>query len=145
MEMGYITRTNQLLDELLILIVRNLNRHENKHRDLPHGFIKLDKSLKENLSHQWTVDEMASLVGLGHTAFSEKVKGITGFSPINYLISIRISKAINLLMENDFSVTDIALDTGFYSSQHFATTFKKLTGYSPREFRKSMVLAGVSC
>jgi AraC-like DNA-binding protein len=33
-------------------------------------------------------------------------------------------------------VTDIALDVGFYSSQHFATTFKKLTGYTPSDFRK---------
>ena len=78
------------------------------------------------------------LVGLGHTAFSEKVKNYTGFSPLNFLINIRISKALNLLKRKDVSVTDIALDTGFYSSQHFATTFKKLTGYSPRDFRKTL-------
>jgi AraC-like DNA-binding protein len=70
------------------------------------------------------------------TAFSEKVKKITGFSPLNYLINIRISEAINLLKQQDLPVTDIALDVGFYSSQHFATTFKKLTGYTPSEYRK---------
>jgi len=80
---------------------------------------------------------MAALVGLGATAFNEKVKSFTGFSPINYLINIRISEAIKLLKRPDGNVTDIALDTGFYSSQHFSTTFKKLTGYTPSEFRKN--------
>lgn len=135
-QIGTVTRVNQLIDELLILLARKFSKHAVTHRDFPQIFLKLEQSLRDNLSHQWTVDEMASLVGLGHTAFSEKVKNFTGFSPLNYLINIRISKAINLLKRQEANVTEIALDTGFYSSQHFATTFKKLTGYSPREFRK---------
>jgi AraC-like DNA-binding protein len=79
---------------------------------------------------------MAALTGLGATAFNEKVKNYTGFSPLNYLINIRISEAIKLLNGHEENVTAIALTTGFYSSQHFATTFKKLTGYTPSEFRK---------
>ena len=97
----------------------------------------LEQTLRQNLSHQWTVEEMAALVGLGTTLFNEKVKSYSGFSPINYLINIRISEAIKLLKKHDISLTDIALDTGFYSSQHFSTTFKKLTGYTPSEFRKN--------
>ena len=83
---------------------------------------------------------MAALVGLGTTAFTEKVKKFTGFSPLNYLITIRISEAIKLLKRQELHITDIALDTGFYSSQHFSTTFKKLTGYTPSEFRKNSIL-----
>ena len=73
---------------------------------------------------------------MGTTLFNEKLKSYSGFSPLNYLINIRISEAIKLLKKPDLNVTDIALDTGFYSSQHFSTTFKKLTGYTPSEFRK---------
>jgi AraC-like DNA-binding protein len=135
-EIGFTTRVNQLIDELFILIARQLSRQNNSRRDFPQTFMKLEQSLRENLSHQWTVEEMAGLVGLGTTAFSEKVKNYTGFSPLNYLINIRITEAIKLLKRKDVNVTDIALDIGFYSSQHFATTFKKLTGYTPSEFRK---------
>jgi AraC-like DNA-binding protein len=138
-EIGYATRINQMIDELFILTARQLTRHNNSRRDFPQTFMKLEQSLRENLSHQWTVEEMAALVGLGITAFSEKVKNYTGFSPLNYLINIRISKAIKLLKRQDVHVTDIALDVGFYSSQHFATTFKKLTGYTPSEFRKKNI------
>lgn len=138
-EIGFVTRVNHLIDELFILIARQLTRQNNSRRDFPQTFMKLEQTLRDNLAHQWTVEEMAALVGLGTTAFSEKVKSYTGFSPLNYLINIRISEAIKLLKRKDVNVTDIALDIGFYSSQHFATTFKKLTGYTPSEFRKKTI------
>jgi AraC-like DNA-binding protein len=138
-EIGYVTRINQLLDELFILIARQLTRQNTSRRDFPQTFLKLEQKLREDLSHPWTIEEMAALLGLGITAFSEKVKSYTGFSPLNYLINIRISEAIKLLKRQDVPVTDVALDVGFYSSQHFATTFKKLTGYTPTEFRKKNI------
>ncbi|HEX5169852.1 MAG TPA: AraC family transcriptional regulator, partial [Cyclobacteriaceae bacterium] len=135
-EMGYQTRFNHMLDWLLITIARQSTRHASSRRDFPRTFTKLEQTLRENLAHQWTVEEMAALVGLGTTAFTEKVKSYTGFSPLTYLINIRISEAIKLLKRSDVNVTEIALGTGFYSSQHFSTTFKKLTGHTPGEFRK---------
>lgn len=138
-EIGFTAKINQTIDELFILIARQLSRQNNARRDFPKSFLKLEESLRANLSHHWTVEEMAALVGLGITAFTEKVKNYSGFSPLNYLINIRISEAIKLLKRPNVNVTDIALDTGFYSSQHFATTFKKLTGYTPSEFRKKNI------
>jgi AraC-like DNA-binding protein len=135
-QVGYTTRVNHLIDELLILIVRQSTHQTNLRRDFPQTFTKLEETLRQSLAHQWTVEEMAGLIGLGTTAFSEKVKNYTGFSPLNYLINIRISEAIKLLKKQELNITNIALETGFYSSQHFSTTFKKLTGYTPVEFRK---------
>ena len=138
-QIGSHTRVNQLIDELFIFIARKLTLQNNTHRDFPQTFMNLEQALRKNLSHQWTVEEMAAMVGLGTTTFTEKVKNYSGFSPLNYLITIRISEATKLLKQSDLSVTDIALETGFYSSQHFATTFKKLTGYTPRDFRKNNI------
>jgi AraC-like DNA-binding protein len=138
-EIGYATRTNQVIDELFILIARKLTQQNNSYRDFPQTFMKLEQTLRQNLAHHWSIEEMAALVGLGTTAFTEKVKNFTGFSPLNYLITIRISEAIKLLKRQELHITDIALDTGFYSSQHFSTTFKKLTGYTPSEFRKNSI------
>ncbi|MEO7046487.1 MAG: AraC family transcriptional regulator [Ferruginibacter sp.] len=136
-EVGHYARVNSQIDELLILIARKITVQSNPGRDFPKTFMKLEAALRQDLSHQWTVEEMAALVGLGATLFNEKVKNYSGFTPLNYLINIRISEAIKLLKKKDESITDIALDTGFYSSQHFSTTFKKLTGYTPGEFRKN--------
>ena len=136
-EIGYQARINHQLDELLIQVARKMTRQNHSARDFPKTFMHLEAALRQDLAHQWTVEEMAALVGMGTTLFTEKVKSYSGFSPINYLINIRISEAIKLLKRPDVTVTDIALDTGFYSSQHFSTTFKKLTGYRPSEFRKN--------
>ncbi len=135
-QIGYTTRVNQLIDELMISIARQSTFQNIRQRDFSQAIIKLEQALRENLAHQWTVEEMAAMVGLGTTAFTEKAKNHTGFSPLNYLINIRISEAMKLLKKQNMKVTDIALDTGFYSSQHFSTTFKKLTGYTPGEYRK---------
>lgn len=136
-EIGYHARVNHQIDELFILMTRQLTKQSNPGRDFPKTFMNLEQALRQNLAHQWTVEEMAARVGLGTTLFNEKVKSYSGFSPINYLINIRIAEAIKLLKRADISLTDIALDTGFYSSQHFSTTFKRLTGYTPSEFRKN--------
>ncbi|AXY75382.1 AraC family transcriptional regulator [Paraflavitalea soli] len=136
-EIGFQACINHQLDELMIQTTRHMTRQSQPGRDFPKTFMRLEEVLRQDLSHQWTVEEMAALVGLGTTLFTERVKSYSGFSPINYLINIRISEAIKLLKRPDISVTDIALDTGFYSSQHFSTTFKKLTGYRPSEFRKN--------
>jgi len=138
-EIGHITRVNQLLDELIILVTRNLAQQNISQRDFPQTFLKLEEALRKDLSHHWTVEEMAALVGLGTTSFSDKVKNYSGFSPMIYLINIRISEAIKLLKKPDVNMTSIALDMGFYSSQHFATTFKKLTGYTPSQFRNNNI------
>lgn len=136
-EIGYQARVNHQVDELLIQVTRQMMKQRHSGRDFPKTFLHLEEILRRNLAHQWTVEEMAALVGLGTTLFNERVKSYSGFSPINYLINIRISEAIKLLKQPEISVTDIALDTGFYSSQHFSTTFRKLTGYKPSEFRKN--------
>ncbi|MEO6230262.1 MAG: AraC family transcriptional regulator [Ferruginibacter sp.] len=136
-EFGYHTSVNNRIDELLILLTRHLTRQKNPGRDFPKTFMKLEEALRKDISHQWTVDEMAALVGLGNTLFNDTVKNYTGFTPLNYLINIRISEAIRLLKKSHISIINIALDTGFNSSQHFSTTFKKLTGFTPGEFRKN--------
>jgi AraC-like DNA-binding protein len=135
-ELGFYTRVNHLLDELLVMITRQLTRQGNPGRDFPKIFLQLEQKLREDLSHQWSVEEMAATVGMGTTLFNVKVKTYTGFTPTNYLINLRIAEAIKLLRKPELNFTDIALDTGFYSSQHFSTTFKKLTGYTPSGFRK---------
>jgi AraC family transcriptional activator of mtrCDE len=136
-EVGAHTLVNQMLDQILIYTCRQLVRQNNSRRNFPQTFLNIEQILRKDLAHQWTVEEMAVLTGMGTTAFTEKVKSFSGFSPLNYLINIRISEAIKMLKRKEASLTDIAYATGFYSSQHFSTTFKKLTGYTPSDFRKN--------
>ncbi len=84
-EVAYQARINHQLDELLIQVTRQMTRQNHSARDFPKTFMHLEEVLRQNLAHQWTVEEMAALVGMGTTLFTEKVKSYSGFSPINYL------------------------------------------------------------
>ena len=50
------------LNDDLITITRQLGRQQNTARDFPKMFMKLEESLRKDLSHQWTVEEMAAIV-----------------------------------------------------------------------------------
>src|SRR5690606_26559201 len=69
-ELGYAARVNHLIDSLLILIARQSTRQSTSRRDFPQTFMKLEEALRKNLAHQWTVEEMAAIFGLGTTAFT---------------------------------------------------------------------------
>ena len=56
-------------------------------------------------------------------------------APYNFLITIRIEKAVELLRETDMSVMDISLACGFTSLTSFNKAFKSLVGLSPTKYR----------
>ena len=81
------------------------------------------------------VGKLAEVAGLGQTQFSERFLAETGFTPGDYVRRHRIELAKKRLREGEVSITRLAAELGFSSSQHFATVFKKLEGMRPSEFR----------
>lgn len=82
-----------------------------------------------------TVDDMAKSVNLSASYFSKIFKDATNLSPYDYLLSVRLEKAKELLHKTDYSVSEIAYRTGFNSDANFISFFKKQTGLSPLKFR----------
>ena len=81
--------------------------------------------------------ELAQIAGLSLSRFKVRFKEETGISPGNYMNSVKIERAKELLPKSDLSVTDIAYELGFASSQYFSTVFKRLTIMKPGEWRRS--------
>ena len=63
-------------------------------------------------------------------------KGSLEMTPIEFLFSVRIRRAQEMLMRTDKSVLDIALEAGFSSSSYFGKRFREQCGISPGQFRK---------
>ena len=80
---------------------------------------------------------MASLNNVGVTTLTHLVKEYAGYTPANYLIYLRLENAKNELRNSTKQLTEIAYDCGFYSSQHFSSTFSKWVGVSPKDYRKN--------
>lgn len=91
----------------------------------------------QHLSLEYTVEGMAHACDLGVTQFIHHAKCLVNMTPIQYLNHCRIEFAATLLRTRpNTSITDIALETGFSSSQYFATLFARRFGHSPREYRE---------
>lgn len=96
------------------------------------------ENVKELPSNEWTIESMSAACGLRRSRFSHYCKQITNLTPNEFLNRCRISRASRILLERgDLSITDVALESGFGSSQYFATVFQQKTGCSPSKFRQS--------
>jgi len=97
--------------------------------------------LAERHAEPWTLESMSEACRLGRTQFSHLLKKHTGDNPVTYLNRIRLREAQRLLEKSTPSITEIALATGFNSSQYFATVFKEFTGVDARSFRAQAVIS----
>lgn len=94
--------------------------------------------LNENVDFKWTVEVMAEKTGLSRSAFANRFKVLTGDTPVNYLATIRIQKAIEYLKSEQGDIEGIAGRVGYSSAFSFSKAFKRIYGVSPREFRKQL-------
>ena len=79
---------------------------------------------------------LAASAGLSPSQFVRSFREATGLPPHRYLRGLRIDKARELLEHTDLPVIDIALACGFGQPGYFATTFRDVTGLSPRAWRQ---------
>lgn len=63
-----------------------------------------------------------------------------GMSPKQYLIQLRMNRALELLTENELSVKEISFACGFTNEKYFSRAFKKKYGYPPSQFRKHITV-----
>jgi AraC-like DNA-binding protein len=103
---------------------------------------RLERTLRDirmrvhsELSHRWTVPEMAAMAGLDCTWFAMVYKRQFGTSPINDLLNARLKHAEALLTQLPMTVAQIAADCGFANIEHFTRMFHQRMGCSPGQLR----------
>lgn len=88
------------------------------------------------LADDWTLDRLAEVAGLSRTVFASRFRATLGETPVGYLRRLRIQRAMGLLSESDAPLAAIATRVGYQDAFGFSKVFKKLTGSSPRDFRR---------
>jgi len=83
-----------------------------------------------------TIRELAETACLSESRFKGKFREQMGVPPGEYLLRRRAEMAADLLVKGGMSLTEIALELGFSSGQHFSSTFKKFFGVSPHAWLK---------
>ena len=78
-----------------------------------------------------------ALVNLSESRFKQKFKQATGIPPAEFTVREKIRESQTLLKDPARTVTSIAMELGFSSSQHFSVLFRKYTGLSPVQYRQN--------
>lgn len=99
----------------------------------------IDSAKQYILTHITETIDMDILIGtsgLSSSRFKQKFKEQVGFTPREYINYMKIDKAKEQIASSKDSITDIAFDFSFSTSNYFCVVFKQFTGYSPKEYRK---------
>lgn len=128
----------QLLFALWTVLYKNLDLSENRERyDGSLNIVRrMLRFVHDNYNRKITLNDLCRAGGVGKTCCSELFRKYVSCSAIEYVINYRITKSIELLLNTDMSVTEIALESGFSGGSFYAETFRKKLGISPQEFRK---------
>jgi AraC-like DNA-binding protein len=92
----------------------------------------IDERYHEDLS----LGQVAKSVNTSIFYFCKMFKRFTGLNFTEYLSSVRIEKAKNLLLNRNLRISEIAYEVGFQSLTHFNRVFKVLVGQPPTEYRE---------
>jgi DNA-binding response OmpR family regulator/ligand-binding sensor domain-containing protein len=77
-------------------------------------------------------------MGIGRTRFFNRIKDITGMTPNDYLIYLKMNEGQQLLKEdNNFTIAEIAYQLGFSNPAYFSKCFKKQFGITPQEYKRN--------
>lgn len=131
-----------LVLELFVLISRALkmeweNSIKNKSPKLKELIQASVNYINNNYERDISLTDISKYVFLSPSYFARAFKEEMGVSPINYLLTVRVERAQELLRDTDSKISDIALSVGFSNQQRLNDIFKKYTKKTPLQYRKN--------
>ena len=96
------------------------------------------KYINEHLTDHISLEETARKCGMSVSCFQRSFKREVGMTFNKYVNSLRISKARQLLHENNKTMSEVAFACGYTNQYHFTRTFKRFSNMPPRSFRKTL-------
>ena len=112
--------------------------------ELPTGRVsamerKFLRSIQEyvstNLHKNITINDIAERVCMSPSSLYNKMKEYADISPMEYVMKMRLHKAVELLKDDSISVQEVALAVGFNTHSFFSECFKREFGMTPRQWR----------
>lgn len=98
---------------------------------------KMIEVVESQLSNaQFSVDEFASMMCMGRSLFYRKVRGVTGYSPNEYIRIMRMKKAATLLRQTNMTISEVSYQVGLNDPFYFSKCFKSQFGITPSAYQK---------
>ena len=131
---GYRALCIALLTEIVVF----LSRKEFKKRTYASksGIDRVFAFIDQNYSKKVKLETLVKMSGSSMGTFYRDFVKVSGQSPFEHLIEVRLHHAKQLLLNSDMNISEIAERTGFTDSAYFAKQFKKFFGIAPKTYRK---------
>jgi AraC-like DNA-binding protein len=126
------------LMELIVFLSRAYTESETTEA---HALLRVGNvigALENDFSKDWKVEELINIAYMSRSNLMRVFRNATGQTPIEYLLRLRIQRAMEMLRNTDLPVTEIAIETGFNDSNYFTRQFRKITGLTPTNYRKGL-------
>ena len=99
----------------------------------------LMKCIEDNMSNSdFTVDDICKELGMSRTQLYRKIKGLVGQTANEFIRSMRLKRAAQLLKQNEMTIAEVTYQVGFNDLQYFRFCFKKQYGVNPSEYLKKV-------
>jgi len=132
----------QRMTEVLLVELIRMNFGQNEQAPLIKALTdqyisKALERLHQAPEKKWSLEILATDIGLSRAAFAKRFKLLVGVPMFDYLTHLRIQQACQLLTETDMPLYKIANRVGYESDLAFTRTFKNRLGLTPTAYRKS--------
>jgi transcriptional regulator GlxA family with amidase domain len=107
---------------------------QRKHAD--EDILRSQTYIEQNYAMNISIDKVSSLCHIGKRNFIRRFKAATNNTPIEYLQRVRIEAAKKALENENCEMDEIMVRTGYEDIKTFRLIFKRITGLSPRDYRK---------
>ncbi|WP_340114621.1 hybrid sensor histidine kinase/response regulator transcription factor [Maribellus mangrovi] len=95
--------------------------------------------VEDNLQNsKFNSDALASEMHMSTSSLYRRLKSLTGYSTAEFIRSLRIKRAAQLMADKEKTITEIAYDVGFNDVKHFRTVFQKQFKCTPTEYRQKL-------
>lgn len=134
-------------EEMLSMLLRHMfitiGRELNKERIIKNEYLDNEMEIAAQYFNNYynteiNIDEYAQSKGMSVSWFIRNFKKYTGTTPMQYIVSIRISNAQGLLETTEYSINEISRIVGYDNPLYFSRLFHKQKGFSPSQYRKQI-------
>ena len=94
--------------------------------------------IDRHYSEPITIPQLLRVAHMSQSTLMRTFQRVFQHAPIDYLIRVRIQKARELLADQEQRITDVALACGFNDSNYFTRQFRRVSGQSPRDYRRTL-------
>jgi len=123
-----------------LLIIKVCRYYSEVGKPNPKALLRISSAIdfmETNFDKSISISFLAKKASMAESNFRHSFKRITGLSPINFLIRLRIEKATEFMADDsNINVTETAVKSGFVNSAYFSKKFKEIIGITPIAFLK---------